>query len=158
MNTLNYTALPAQQVSPVAKALAQLLADFQVYYTNLRGFHWNIKGRDFFALHEQFEHLYEGVNEKVDEIAERMLQLGATPEHRYSEYLKTAKVKETGVVSNGTEALGNVLETLQILIAQERNILSAAQEAGDEVTAALIGDYLRGQEKQVWMLVATLEA
>ena len=42
-------------VNNVVASLQQLLADFQVYYTNLRGFHWNIKGHDFFVLHSQFD-------------------------------------------------------------------------------------------------------
>lgn len=154
MKTLDFIGLDAPKVAPVVVALAQLLADFQVYYTNLRGFHWNVVGRDFFPLHEQFEHLYDSVNEKVDEVAERLLQLGATPEHRYSEYVKRSQVKETGVVSCGQEGLRNVLDTLKVLMAQERVVLEAAEAAGDETTAAIIGDYLRGQEKQVWMLVA----
>ena len=155
MNPLNYTALSEAKVAPVVDALAPLLADLQIYYTNLRGFHWNVVGPQFFPFHEQFEHLYNSVNEKVDEVAERILQLGATPEHRYSEYVKRANVKDTAVVRSGEEGMHNVLDTLKLLIAQERKVLAAAQEAGDEVTAAIMSDYLRGQEKQVWMLTAT---
>ena len=44
MKTLNYIKLNESGVANVVSALHQLLADFQVYYTNLRGFHWNIKG------------------------------------------------------------------------------------------------------------------
>ena len=55
MKTLNYIKLNESGVANVVSALHQLLADFQVYYTNLRGFHWNIKGHGFFVLHEKFE-------------------------------------------------------------------------------------------------------
>ena len=54
------------------------------------------------------------------------------------------------------EGLKYILDTLKVIIAQERRVLAAAQEAEDEVTVALMDDYLTGQEKNAWMLVATL--
>ena len=154
MKTLNYIKLNEKEVSSVVASLQQLLADFQVYYTNLRGFHWNIKGHGFFVLHSKFEDLYNDAAEKVDELAERVLMLGGTPANKFSEYLKVAKVKEVDGVSNADEALRNILETYSYLIAEERKLLSLASEVNDEVTVALMSDYLKEQEKMVWMLVA----
>ena len=51
MNTLNYLGLDEKKVQPVVNGLSQLLADFQVFYANLRGLHWNVKGKRFFSLH-----------------------------------------------------------------------------------------------------------
>lgn len=76
MKTLDYLQLNASATDNVVKSLQQLLADFQVYYTNLRGFHWNIQGPDFFVLHSKFEDLYNDAADKIDEIAERILTLG----------------------------------------------------------------------------------
>ena len=157
MSTLNYTLLDAQKVQPVVSALRQLLADVQEYYTNLRDFHWNVQGTNFYNLHAEFERLYDGIATKADDIAERLLQLGETPEHRYSEYLKVSQVKEAEVTHCGHSALTQVLETEKQLIAQERVVLAAAQEAGDEATCAMVSDWLREQEKLIWMLVATLK-
>lgn len=156
MKTLDYTHLNEQQVKPVVDALAQLLADVQVYYTNLRDFHWNIQGSNFYNLHVEFEKLYDDTATKADDIAERLLQLGATPEHRYSEYLKVAQVKEAEVTHCSERALTQVLETEKQLIAQERIVLKAAQAADDEATVAMVDDWIRSQEKLIWMLVATL--
>ncbi|MDO5074395.1 MAG: Dps family protein [Bacteroidales bacterium] len=156
MKTNSYIHISEEQAAPVVAGLSQLLADLQIFYSNLRGFHWNIKGANFYSLHEAFENYYNEVNEKIDEVAERILQLGAIPEHRFAQYAHTSKVEQTGVVSDGQEALRNILETFRHLLAQERSVLEAAQEAGDEVTAGLMGDYMAAQEKQVWMLVATL--
>lgn len=50
MKTLDYLHLNEKKVADVVSALHQLLADFQVHYTNLRGFHWDIKGHGFFVL------------------------------------------------------------------------------------------------------------
>ncbi len=154
MKTLDYLHLNEAKVENVVSALKQLLADFQVYYTNLRGFHWNVKGHDFFVLHEKFESLYDDTAEKVDELAERILMLGGVPESRFSEYLKTAEVKELSGVSRGSEAIAHVLDTYKYLIAKERKVLELASEAGDDVTADLMTGYLKEQEKLVWMLVA----
>lgn len=154
MRTLDFTGLDEKRVDKVVKGLAQLLADFQIYYTNLRNLHWNIKGRSFFVMHAKYEEMYDDAAEKVDEIAERLLQLGAVPESKFSEYLKVADVKEAGLVECGREAMDNVLSTLKLLISREREVLGAASEAGDEVTVSMMSDYLKEQEKMIWMLVA----
>lgn len=154
MKTLDYIKLDASQVANVVSSLQQLLADFQVYYTNLRGFHWNIKGHGFFVLHSKFEEMYNDAAEKVDEIAERILMLGGVPANKFSDYLKVAVVKEVSGVSAANEALDNILETYSYLIGEERKILSMASQAGDEATVALMSDYLKEQEKMVWMICA----
>ena len=154
MKTLDYIHLSQTGANSVVASLQQLLADFQIYYTNLRGFHWNIKGQDFFVLHSQFEKMYDDAAEKVDEIAERILMLGGTPSSKFSDYLKISNLNEVDKVSNGNEALKNILETYSHFIREERKILSIASQAGDEVTVALMSDYLKEQEKMVWMLTA----
>lgn len=157
MNTLMYLGLDENKVQPVVKGLAQLLADFQVFYANLRGLHWNVKGKRFFSLHAKYEELYNDAAEKVDEIAERLLQLGATPENRFSEYLKVATIKESGNEPEGKEGLETVLDNLSNLIKQERAIAKLAAEADDDATVGLMDGFLEGQEKNVWMIVAFLD-
>ena len=146
--------LNEKKVADVVSALHQLLADFQVHYTNLRGFHWDIKGHGFFVLHGKFEDMYNDAAEKVDEIAERILMLGGTPENKFSEYLKVAKVKEISGITCGGEAVEHILETYSYLIGEERKVIELANEAGDDATADLMTGYLKEQEKMVWMLVA----
>jgi len=157
MNTLSYLGLDENKVQPVVKGLAQLLTDFQVFYANLRGLHWNVKGKRFFSLHAKYEELYNDAAEKVDEIAERLLQLGATPENRFSEYLKVATIKESGNEPEGKEGLETVLDNLSNLIKQERAIAKLAAEADDDATVGLMDGFLEGQEKNVWMIVAFLD-
>ncbi len=154
MKTLDYLNLNENNVANVVAALQNLLADFQVYYTNLRGFHWEIKGRGFFVLHEKFESMYDDAAAKIDEIAERILTLGGTPENKFSEYLKVARVQEVSGVSRSSEAVENVLATYKHFIAEERKLIDLANEANDVVTADLLTGYLKEQEKLVWMLVA----
>ena len=154
MKTMDYLGLNEPKVRSVVSSLKRLLADYQIFYSNLRGFHWHIEGPDFFVLHAKFEDLYNNAAEKVDEIAERMLALGGMPESRYSVYVKESGVKEVTGVTKGSEALKNVLDTYGYLIAEERKLLALAAEAEDEGTVALMSDYIREQEKLVWMLCA----
>ena len=155
MKTLEITGMNVNNVVNVVNGLNKLLANLQVHYSNLRNLHWNVKGRDFFNLHAQYEKLYDEAADMVDEVAERLLQLGSQPEHRFSAYLKLSDVKETDVIETPGEGLTYVAGVLTLLIALERHILSDASEAGDEVTVALMSDYLKSQEKLAWMLSAT---
>ena len=154
MKTLNYLHLDEKKVNGVVNELKQLLADFQVHYTNLRGVHWNIKGRGFFTLHEKFESMYNDAAEKVDELAERILMLGGEAENKFSEYLKVAKVKEVSDITCTTCAVDYVLDTYKHLIGLERKAIDTANEAGDAVTADMLTGYLKEHEKMVWTLVA----
>ena len=154
MKTLNYLHLDEKKVNSVVNELKQLLADFQVHYTNLRGVHWNIKGRGFFTLHEKFESMYNDAAEKVDELAERILMLGGEAENKFSEYLKVAKVKEVSDITCTTCAVDYVLDTYKHIIGLERKVIDTANEAGDAVTADMLTGYLKEQEKMVWTLVA----
>ncbi|MDL2315389.1 DNA starvation/stationary phase protection protein, partial [Bacteroidales bacterium OttesenSCG-928-C19] len=122
--------------------------------SNLRGFHWNIKGKEFYTLHEKFEEMYDDTAEKVDEIAERILMLGEVPVHNFSEYLKISRIKETRVISEGEKAGKNILESLKTIIEAERKLMETAGKIDDEATSALMSDYIREQEKTIWMLVS----
>ena len=154
MKTLDYLNLNEAKTLNVVAGLQQLLADFQVYYTNLRGFHWEIQGRGFFVLHGKFEDMYNDAAAKIDEIAERILTLGGTPENKFSEYLKIARVAEVSGVTRSSEAVEHVLETYKHFIAKERKLIEVANEANDAVTVDMLTGYLKEQEKMIWMLVA----
>ena len=154
MKTLDYLNLNEAKTMNVVAGLQQLLADFQVYYTNLRGFHWEIQGRGFFVLHGKFEDMYNDAAAKIDEIAERILTLGGTPENKFSEYLKIARITEVSGVTRSSEAVEHVLETYKHFIAEERKLIEVANEANDAVTVDMLTGYLKEQEKMIWMLVA----
>jgi starvation-inducible DNA-binding protein len=153
----NQIGLDTTKAKQLAEKLNVLLANYQVFYINARGFHWNITGEKFFELHAKFEELYNDLLVKVDEIAERILTLGHTPLHTFTDYTKVATIKEALNVSNGKEAVGKVLEGFQALIGVERELLDLAGEANDEGTNALMSDYIRQQEKLVWMYSAYLK-
>lgn len=137
-------------------SLNELLANFQVYYQNLRGLHWNIKGKSFFELHVKFEELYTDSQEKIDMIAERILTLEGTPLHTFDDYMALSKVPVGKNISNDVQAVELVLNSLSELLMIERNILDQSDDANDEGTNAMMSDFISEQEKTIWMLKAWL--
>lgn len=156
MAKTNQIGLHPKDAQQLADNLNGLLANYQVFYMNARGFHWNIKGDKFFELHLKFEELYNNALLKIDEIAERILTLGFTPLHSYTDYIKVSKIKEQKNVSDGYKAVGFVLDGFKTLILKERELLLLAGRTSDEGTNALMSDYIREQEKLVWMYSAFL--
>ena len=157
MATTNAIGLDPKKAKKLAGKLNILLANYSIFYQNTRGFHWNIKGKKFFELHLKFEELYNDLLIKVDEVAERILTLGFTPEHTYSAYAKTAAIKESPKVADGNEAVLRILDSLKKLIILQRELLDLSAETDDEGTNALMSDYIREQEKLVWMYSSFME-
>ena len=135
----------------ISEKLNVLLANYSVFYQNTRGAHWNIKGDQFFTLHPKFEELYNNLVLKIDEIAERILTLGSTPNHNYSDYLKLSTIKESTDVSDGAKCVQNILNSFKTVIELQRELLDTTEEAGDEGTNSQMSDYITEQEKEVWM-------
>lgn len=156
MKKLNAIGLDTKKSKALAEKLGVLLANYSIFYQNTRGYHWNIKGEKFFELHLKFEELYNDLLLKIDEVAERILTLGYAPNHKYSEYKKAAKIAESNEVENGMKAVEDILASFKTIITLQREILDLAAEAGDEGTNALMSDYIRAQEKLVWMYSAFL--
>jgi starvation-inducible DNA-binding protein len=156
MMSTTILGLDRQKVEGLTKNLNELLANFQVYYQNLRGLHWNIKGKSFFELHVKFEELYTDSQEKIDMIAERILTLEGTPLHTFEDYSSLAKVPVGKNISNDSESLQLIVTALTTLIEIERGILNKSDEADDEGTNSMMSDFIAEQEKTVWMLKAWL--
>ena len=154
MKTLNYIHLDEQKMKLIVEKLQILLANYQIYYTNLRGFHWNITGKQFFMLHEKFEELYDDVSVKIDDIAERILALSGVPKNSFKDYLALSAIEDVSSFSNDDESVEIVLDNISVLLECEKSILALANDAEDDSTASMMSDYIREQEKLVWMLVA----
>ncbi len=154
--TLNSLGLDQEKTKDLAKDLNILLANFQTYYQNLRGIHWNIKGKRFFDLHVKFEELYTDANMKVDLIAERILTLGATPLHTFKDYIENTQVPIGKNISQDEKAVNLIVDSLSGLLKIERAILNKSGEANDEGTNSMMSDFITEQEKTVWMMKAWL--
>ena len=153
---LNTLGLNKADVEKEIGLLNVLLANYQTYYQNLRGVHWNIKGKRFFELHVKFEELYTTAQEQVDEIAERILTLGGVPFHTLESYVKHASVPVGENIFDDEKTVRLVIDTISALLPLEREILTLSDEINDEGTNSLISDFISEQEKNVWILKAYL--
>lgn len=151
---MNYLGFDKAKVTPVVSKLNTLLCNYHVYYQNLRNFHWNIQGQNFFELHNQFENLYNDARLKIDEIAERILTLRHRPLSRLTDYLTISTIPEATLVEEDRKMVLTILENHQTLIANLREVIKLASEADDEGTIDMAGSFLENLEKKSWMLDA----
>ncbi|MGL6267224.1 MAG: Dps family protein, partial [Chitinophagaceae bacterium] len=136
----NGIGLDSNDAKKLAEKLNELLAHYSIFYQNTRGYHWNIKGEKFFELHLKFEELYNDLLIKIDEVAERILTLGASPSHNYSVYQKLSTIRESKEVGEGRVAVAGILQALKTIITLQRHLLELSARAGDEGTNALMSD------------------
>ncbi len=155
--TTNAIGLDTQKSAELINSLNELLSNYQVYYMNVRGFHWNIKGDKFFELHVKFEELYNDLELKIDEVAERILMLGGTPLHTFGDYSEVSAIQPAKNVSEGKSAVQSILDGFETLLLKQRALLELSGDADDEGTNSLMSDYIREQEKLVWMYSAYLK-
>ena len=153
----NSLGLPIKESEELVNELNGLLSNYQIYYQNLRGLHWNIRGKRFFDLHIKFEELYNDSQIKIDLIAERVLTLGGVPLHTFSDYIANSKLKVGKNISKDVEAIQLILESLSTLLQIERVILNKSGAINDEGTNAMMSDFIAEQEKTNWMLKAWME-
>ncbi len=137
--------------------LNELLVDYNVYYQNLRGLHWNVKGLHFFGLHAKFEELYTRAAEVIDEIAERILTLEGQPLHTLNDYVEKSNIKVVANVTDAKQAVEAVIDNVLYLLEKERELLAVADAYNDEGTTTLLSDVVVEQEKLIWMLNSTLK-
>ena len=154
MNTLG---LSVKESEIIIGELNILLSNYQTYYQNLRGLHWNIRGRRFFDLHIKFEELYNDSQLKVDLIAERVLTLGGTPLHTFEDYIANNKLTIGKNISNDEKAVQLIVDSLAKLLQLERKILDLSDDNNDEGTNAMMSDFIAEQEKTIWMMKAWLQ-
>ncbi|WP_026705924.1 Dps family protein [Flavobacterium soli] len=153
----NILGLPVKESELIVTDLNTLLSNFQVYYQNLRGIHWNIRGKRFFDLHVKFEELYNDAQLKIDLIAERVLTIGGTPLHTFEDYIKHNKLTVGKGISNDEKAVHLIVNSLSDLLKIEREILNKSDEINDEGTNSMMSDFIAEQEKTIWMMRAWLE-
>ncbi|GGG22481.1 Dps family protein [Pontibacter amylolyticus] len=156
MNKLTNIGLEKQDSVEIADKLNELLANYHIYYQNLRGFHWNIKGIHFFQLHAKYEELYNSALARIDALAERILTIGQKPLHSFSDYLRVSSIQEATSLSGDRETVEATHQNLSVIVSLERDILALAAEREDEGTVALVSEDINENEKTLWMLKAFL--
>ncbi len=153
---MSHLGLETNYTVEISAKLNQLLVNYQIYYQNLRALHWNVKGQYFFQLHKMFEEYYNSAAEVVDEIAERILMLGATPLHTLKDYIEKSELAAVKNVSDGKEGVEIVVQNMCFLLGKLREINSFAADNKDDGTVALATEIIPDYEKNLWMLKAWL--
>ncbi|MFY0598885.1 MAG: DNA starvation/stationary phase protection protein [Cyclobacteriaceae bacterium] len=148
---LGYTKL---ETAEIVDALNKLLANYSVHYQKLRNFHWNVKGGDFFDIHEKFEDQYNFAKKAIDDIAERIRVFGQTPLSTMRDYLETSEIRESGTDLSGMEMVQEILKDYEILLEFMFNTIEEALDKGDSGTEDLIKGFVKQTEKNHWMLTA----
>jgi starvation-inducible DNA-binding protein len=153
------TGMSAESHAAVVAILNAVLSDEYVLYTKTRNYHWNVVGPQFNDLHKFFEAQYEGLDDVVDEVAERARSLGGHALGTLAEFTRHTRLKErVGESPDARAMLADLLADHETLIRQLRADL---EEAMDTHRDAGTSDFLTGlmekHEKMAWMLRAFLE-
>lgn len=121
--------------------------------------HWNVKGRDFFQLHQLFDQLHDGVEEFVDLIAERITALGGVADGRVQTTARASGLYEYSLETSGGEShLRAVAAVLAQFGKAVRADIDAAAKMGDAATADVFTELSRATDKHLWFVEAHLTA
>ena len=135
------------------------LADCKDLQTQTKQAHWNVKGPNFIALHELFDKINEDVEDYVDDIAERAVQLGGVAEGTARMVAKRSSLTEYPLsAADGRSHVEALSSALAAFGKAARKAIGEANELGDLDTADLFTDVLRGIDKWLWFVEAHLQA
>jgi starvation-inducible DNA-binding protein len=134
------------------------LADAIDLQTQTKQAHWNVKGPHFIALHELFDKVNDDVEEYVDLIAERAIQLGGAVEGTARSVAKRSTLAEYPLKIGGgrqhVDALSSALAAFGKLI---RSAIEESDDVSDEDTNDIFIEISRGVDKWLWMVEAHLQ-
>jgi starvation-inducible DNA-binding protein len=150
--------LPKKTRAAMCELLNARLADAIDLRLATKQAHWNVKGPHFIALHELFDKLYDVVGDWVDDLAERVVQLGGMAAGTLQAVAKASGLEAYPLkASAGEEHLKALTKVLAAFGESVRHAIEAAAKAGDADTADLFTEISRGNDKQLWFIEAHLE-
>ncbi|MBE2984878.1 DNA starvation/stationary phase protection protein [Campylobacter sp. RM9344] len=142
-------------MSKVIARLNKIQADANALYVKFHDLHWNVKGIQFFSIHEYTEKAYDDMSEIFDAVAERAIMLGGTAVVKAEELAKLTCIKHEAKPSyTPTEVLEIVLAEYKHLLKEFKDLDEVAE--GDTTTQAYAQEQIAKYEKEIWMLNATL--
>jgi starvation-inducible DNA-binding protein len=136
----------------VAEGLSRLLADTYAVYLKTHGYHWNVRGMNFHALHAMFMEQYTEMWTAIDTIAERIRALGQFAPQGYAAFGRLSKISDGSPDQTAEAMLRELAVDHETLIATAL----AAREGADDVSAAVIDARVEAHQKYAWMLRSTL--
>jgi starvation-inducible DNA-binding protein len=147
-----------KKLAAVTKILSVVLADEFLLYTKTRNAHWNVEGADFYAKHTFFEKQYEQLDETMDDVAERIRELGHYAPATLKQFLGLTRLTEISRAKNDSHGFMKELlaDHESIIIHLRENINPIASEFSDIGTSDFLTALLETHEKMAWMLRAHL--
>ena len=149
--------LSSEQREAVVSGLSRLLADSYALYVKSHNFHWNVTGPMFPQLHALFEEHYTELAQAVDEVAERIRQLGARAPGSFAEFQRLTRVRDAEGAPSAKEMVRVAQGDHEAVAQSARAVLAAAQAASDDASVDLATERLRVHEKSAWMLRSILD-
>jgi starvation-inducible DNA-binding protein len=150
------TGLTKTERNDVAQSLSKVLADSFAVYLKTHGYHWNVRGPEFFTFHNLLEQQYRDIWAALDDIAERIRALGEPAPQSPSTFGNLTSIKDGDPDKSAADMLTELMRDHETLIATTREALKVSDEAEDEATSDLLTQRLAAHEKFAWMLRATL--
>ena len=144
------------ETKSIVEAINKQIANWNVLYVKLHNYHWFVKGKHFFTLHEKFQELYEEAAVHIDDLAERLLALRGKPAATMRQYLELATIREASGDETADQMVRTIIGDFRIMINDMAKAIRLAEESGDPNTADMLLNIQTSLEKHVWMLEAYL--
>lgn len=148
--------IPEAKREEIAEGLSRVLADSYTLYLKTHGFHWNVTGPQFQALHAMFMEHYTELALAIDEIAERIRALGVYAPASYAQFAKLTSIEEEQGVPSAEDMVRQLVAGHEAVVRTARSVLPTAQEANDEGSVDVLVGRITTHEKTAWMLRSTL--
>ncbi|CAM4091408.1 MULTISPECIES: Dps family protein [Flavobacterium] len=144
--------LTKEELSKSIKDLTVVLSNEMILYVKTRKFHWNVTGNSFMELHKLFENQYSTLEETIDDVAERISELGGKAIGTMKEFIKHSILEEDSNFINQNEMLEELLNDHEKIIIQLRKFIKNAEEIEDVGTADFLTSILMDHESKSWIL------
>ena len=150
--------IPASTRAEIIDLCNQQLADTADLQSQIKQAHWNVKGPEFIALHKLYDELAEVVEGYVDEIAERVTQLGGYAMGTARMAAANSRLPEFPTdATAGMDTVKELVKRFAAYGATTRAAIDEADKSGDMATADLFTEVSRGIDKGLWFLEAHLQ-
>lgn len=151
-------SLPKKDRAEIVALLSTSLASTTDLFLQLKHAHWNIKGKQFIALHKLFDEIAEEVEDQVDVIAERITSLGGTALGTIQEVVKNTELRTLPTnIFTLEDLIEHIVHNFAILSELGRENIDKAEEYGDMATNDLYIDLVRMLDKNQWFLEAHVQ-
>ncbi len=150
------TGIKKADRSAVARELTKVLADSYAVYLKTHGYHWNVRGPEFFSYHNLLELQYREMWAALDLIAERIRQLGEFAPQGYATFANLTSIKDGDPETEAQGMIAELMRDHETVIATLRAAMTVADDGGDDTTVDLLTQRLAAHEKAAWMLRASV--